>query len=878
MTEKMILWLEEITSRDHARVGSKALNLAEAARAGFSVPNGFCLTTAAYSQFITANELPPGMSALPGAGPQDARESALRLQSSIRAAPLSDRLAAAILSAYRTLTGGTRTGTGVAVRSSATAEDLAVASFAGQQATSLNVMGETALLRAVLDCWASLWSVQAVAYRVRVGFTAVPQMAVLVQTMVSAEAAGVAFSVDPMSGERAVVIEAAFGLGETVVSGRAAVDRYVVDPETGEEIQTATIAVKPQKRVLGAKGGVREIDVPAAMRGARVLSPEQAQRVADTATALAQHFRSPQDVEWSLADGILYVLQTRPITMSYSRFFTDVIPGNDYTWTSGFLSERFPRPVSPLGWSVIRQLLDELAFRDPLRYLGCPGVADLPVTKLYRGHPYVNMFVFQTLYKVFPELLLPEDAYRYFPEGRTELRHEVPYPRSLLDPRFLLSMLRHLLRRPMIWSPWHNYRIWSKFTERHQLLNQRLCATYESLRQDHTTPERIWEAITQAQDLNAELLSLHRWSLTLADLTYSLLRRLVRRWIGTQESQLLASQLMSGLPSKSLQMDLALRRMAELEGESRREAALELFLAEFGHRSFHLDLYYPTFADDPSQVTHLVRQLAEEGCRVRTDLAQLRACAWQNVESALGGGLVPTLKRAVLRQVTVLAQLYMPLREEQRFYWQKTLAIQRRLFSLMGQQMTNSGALSQPDHVFFLTKSELEAFILGHPCDDYTTLARDREQAFQRLQRDYDVAPSQAYPAFLRGTQPLSGLSREGEVQFTGQPVSAGLGRGRAVVCFSPKEFGKVSAGDVLVTRSVDPAWTPIFGLLSGLILERGGQLSHGAVVAREYGLPTVTGIPGITQLLRDGDTVLVDGLHGVVIKENAGAGQSSTV
>jgi pyruvate,water dikinase len=809
------------------------------------------------------------MSALSSEPLPQALQSARRLQDSIRAAPLSEQLAAVILSAYHRLGSKESHQTPVAVRSSATAEDLPLASFAGQQATSLNVRGETALLQAVRDCWASLWSPRAVVYRAQVGFTAMPQIAVLVQTMVRAEAAGVAFSEDPISAERTVVIEAAHGLGEAVVSGQADVDRYVVDPETRAEARPAFIA-KSHQPVPTAQRGLEQTDLPAVTRKARVLSPEQAQQVAQMTTALARHLGRPQDVEWALARNRLYVLQARPITSRASGFFTETIPGDSGIWTSGFLNERFPRPVSPLGWSVIRELLDELAFRDPLRYLGCPRVEELHVTKLYRGHPYVNVFVFQTLYKVFPELLLPEDAYRYFPDGKTELRHEVPYPRSMADPRFLLSMLRHLLCRPELWSPWHNHRAWSSFTHRHELLSQQLCATYESLRLNDEPPECIWEAISQAQDLNAELLALHRWSLTLADLTYSLLRRLLRRWVHTPDGELLAAQLVTGLPNKSLQMNRALRHMAGLDDESQRSAALEAFLTEFGHRSFCLDLYYPTFADDSTQVTHLVRGITERSKEPPTDLGAKRKHAMEQLNQALGAGPVAALKRAVLKHVVSLAQLYVPLREEQRFYWQKTLAIQRKLFLLLGQRMTDMGTLTRADRVFLLTKPELEAFALGQCCDNYAALAQDRQQAFERLQRDYDIAPAQAYPAFLRGNEPITHPAGQGEVHFRGQAVSAGLGRGQVVVCSSPAEFHKVRSGDVLVARSIDPAWTPVFGLLSALILEHGGQLSHGAVVAREYGLPTVTGIEGITQLLRDADTVLVDGLNGVVIKENA--------
>jgi pyruvate,water dikinase len=864
----MILWLEEITDQHQALVGSKALNLAKVSHAGFLVPDFFCVTTAAYAQFMTLSGLRDSAEALSSLPLQAALQSAQSIQEVIRDLALGEQLAEPILSAYCRLGQGAAVDTAVAVRSSATAEDLDVASFAGQQATRLNVGSETALLQAVLDCWASLWSLRAVSYRAQIGFTALPEIAVLIQKMVNPDTAGVAFSEDPITGKPTVVIEAAFGLGETVVSGHSGVDRYVADPGTGQEVGPPFVAPKTQKWTLAAQGGPQQIDLAAAKQDARVLTPQQVQRVAHIVTALAELFGRPQDAEWALAGDALYVLQTRPITSGGRSFFTDATPGDDHLWTSGFLNERFPRPVSPLGWSVIRELLDELAFRDPLRYLGCTGVDDLSVTKLYRGHPYVNVFVFQTLYKVFPDPLLPEDACRFFPQGKTELRHAVPYPRSLLDPRFLLSMARHLLPRFAGWSPWHNHRAWASFTERHELINQQLSVTRESLYRDAAPPERIWEAVVAAQELNRVLLSLHRWSLTLAELSYSLLRRMLQRWMGPQQGQEMATQLVTGLPNKSLEMNSALAGMAELKDESLRATALESFLMDFGHRSFHLDIYYPTFADDHSQVTDLVGQLTERSREQPTDLGAWRERTLPEIDKALGSGFVPALRRPLLRHVVGLAQRYMPMREDQRFYWQKTLAVLRKLFLLLGQRMADAGALNGADRVFFLTKQEIEAFALHETREGYASLADERQQRYQRLQRDYDAAPSQAYPAFLHGNQPMHSAPGEGEVTLKGQAVSAGLARGRVAVCFSPSEFDKVSAGDVLVARSIDPAWTPVFGLLGGLILEHGGQLSHGVVVAREYGLPTVTGIQGATQLLHDGDTVLVDGLTGVVIRE----------
>ena len=208
----------------------------------------------------------------------------------------------------------------------------------------------------------------------------------------------------------------------------------------------------------------------------------------------------------------------------------------------------------------------------------------------------------------------------------------------------------------------------------------------------------------------------------------------------------------------------------------------------------------------------------------------------------------------------------MPLREEQRFFWQKTLALQRHLFLRLAQHMVAQGLLEKCEHVFFLAIDEMRAYVNAQTdAQGYARLASTREQQFARLRQENDSAPAWSYPPFLHGNRPWETTARAQQGQFQGRAISPGLAQGRVVVVFTPEEFDKIRPGDVLVTRGIDPGWTPVFGLLSALVMEHGGQLSHGAVVAREYGLPTVAGIPGITQALHDGDAVIVDGLNGLV-------------
>lgn len=817
-----LLWLEEIGEAQRPLVGDKAANLAAMLRAGFPVPPSFCLTAALYGAVMCDQ----GPEALQG------QQMAEIIREYLVSAPLSSDIQTELRAAYELLRRQSPFGPRVALRFSATVENLTTTSFAGQGRTLLNVASFETLLDAIRLCWASLWEPGAQSY----GCTwegETPAMAVLVQIQVPVEASGVAFSLDPASGEAHVVIEAHAGPGEAVVGGRVQPTRYTVDRRTA--------------RSTGAEQGP--------------LTTAQAQELARLVLALEEHFGGPQDVEWSLHRGRFYLLQSRPITARPTGFFTSVLPDDDHLWTAGFLNERFPLPVSPLGWTVVRELLEELAFRDPLHYLGVRDAESWPITKLCWGHPYVNVRVFQTLYHPFPDLLLPEDAARYFPAGDTTLRRDAVYPCSWWDPRMLLSLARAFLRQPRLCSPWHCHHQWARFLPRHQAEMSALRQAAQDLKPDAEL-QAIWQLIERAQALNRQLLTLHRWSLTHAELWYSLLRRLIGVWIDPAQRTSLSSALVAEVPNKSVELDRVLRRLAAIREGSDFEAALGEFLAHYGHRSFSLDLYEPPFNVEPAQVLQLVGQL--RGASVQQPPSHPQE-ALSRARKALRRGMGGWLRWPLFQQVVHLARRYMGLREDQRFYWQQTLAQMRCLFLRLGRHLQAEGVLQAPEELFFATWEELRAHVAGEGHLDRGLLLRRRAE-FHHLRKKHRRAPTLHYLPFLRGNHPLEeGPLTLGTAVFQGQPVSPGLAQGPARVVTSPEQLSQVQAGEVLVAHSLDPGWTPVFGLVVGLVFERGGQLSHAAVVAREYGLPAVTAVPGIVQRIRTGQRLVVDGTSGLV-------------
>jgi pyruvate,water dikinase len=587
-----------------------------------------------------------------------------------------------------------------------------------------------------------------------------------------------------------------------------------------------------------------------------LLTIDQVQHIAQAVQTLERLFGQPQDVEWGFAKGRLHLFQSRPITRLAGSYYTDVIPGDNHLWTSGFLNERFAQPVSPLGWTLIRDLLEPLAFRQPLRYMGFRWPDQLPITKLYRGHPFVNLRVFQILYKPFPNWLLPEDARRYFPSGDTELRRQAAYPCCLFDPRFVAAMLWHFSRDPANWSPLHNARHWARFLRTHDQAMAGLGRQMDALNAGSAL-EAAWSVFTEAQDLNARLLAIHRWSLTDADLFYSLLRRMLACWLDEASGNELSARLVAGLPNKSVELNRALCNLIT-------DADWQAFLAAYGHRSFSLDIHAPTFAEQPDQIKPVAGDLNGR-LNIEARVAQ-RESARAEARRALWSQRWGWLKVRLFDWVLGHTQGHMVLREEQRFYWQKTLALQRRLILWIGHRLVARGWLKRPEDVFFATLAELLRAVAGEPFPP-RELAHRRSE-FSRLQQAFASAPHASYPGFLRGNQPVVEESSGRVATLRGQPVSPGLARGPARIATSPGQFDRILPGDILVTRGADPGWTPIFGRIAGLVMEVGGQLSHGAVVAREYGLPAVAGVARALDRLQDGQEIVVDGLSGIVTLE----------
>lgn len=805
------------------------------------MPDGFVVTTEAYARAVHIDDVLASTGA----------DLAAAARARVLAAPPPDELVAAVRDAYAALGAGA-----VAVRSSATAEDLPFASFAGQQDTFLNVSGADAVLDAIRRCWASLWNERAVAYREANGVDhRTVRLAVVVQRMVDAVVAGVLFTADPLTGRRRrAVIEAVSGLGERLVSGAANPDRFVVED-----------------------GAVLE-------RRGETLSDAQARELAATGRRVEARFGAPQDIEWAIDRGAeLWLVQSRPITTLYPLPPNAPDPARDLrVYFSANVAQGVFAPLTPMGLQAFRLLSSAIATlaglrpRDPVA--GVPIFIEagerlfLDVTELVRD-PLVR--------RVLPRM-----------GEQLEARSGALTERLVADPR-LAPRRRSALATLAIVAP------------RVARTGLPLHAARAFLRPDATrgrvarwadgfafpTPPPGATARERLATFERVLLETPpRLMPPLAGVifgglgSHALAGRLARDVATRAELQ----TVLRGLPhNPTTEMDLALWALAQrvradpaAAKQVREWPAVELaaayragtlpralqeglgsFLAAYGHRAVaEIDLGVPRWGEDPTHLLNAVANYLRLEPGVSSPDAQFARGA-QEAE-AMARGIVRRVARRsrvralALRALFRRARSLAGMREALKFHLVRLLAHARSLLWPVGEELARAGRIEAAADVFFLTLPDAYAALDGA---DVRGLVGVRRAAYARERRRRRV------PRILLsdGTEPeMEAVATEGAL--VGTPASPGLVTAAARVVMEP-HGARLEPGEILVAPSTDPGWTPLFLTAGGLVMEMGGMMSHGAVVAREYGIPAVVGVAGATERIATGDRVTVDGSAGTV-------------
>ncbi|HZR43073.1 MAG TPA: PEP/pyruvate-binding domain-containing protein [Ktedonobacteraceae bacterium] len=868
------------------QVGGKGASLARMAAAGLSVPPGFHITTAAYRCFVAENrlqeEILTAVSVASADDPATLEDASRQIGQLFAQGVMPGAIAVAVRQAYAELNGGNQP---VAVRSSATAEDLPEMSFAGQQETYLNMHGEAMVLDAVKRCWASLWTARAIGYRAR--YNIAPQdvsLAVVVQELVPADAAGILFTANPLTGVRdQAMINAAWGLGEAIVAGQVTPDTVIVD-KTSRKIIQQDISEKDVMTIRTPEG-THEEPVPADRRKQAVLTPEQAAELAHIGVQIEDLYGQPMDIEWALHDGRFFVVQARPITAlpdvsepaaesQEAQAAEWQLPNPKGLYTRNSVIELLPDPLSPLFATMALPRWNE-AMKTLLSHNDTGGWSSRVLGNLMSDY-----------------VLITINGYAYYDISAIKTQN---VKTLLMMPAIVSPFVRLLRTARQRWEQ-EGHPAYAKIVSRWENEDLRAVSATQLL-------DGVREIVDQTAQyyltIQSGILPAAYMSEALFTLFYN---KLVRRradppaqafvlgymsapiqaeqslydlaqWARTQEQLAEALSQMSSAQFTAAYQATQIPRVDEATwSEFRKRFAAHL--ERFGHTIYDLDFAKSVPADDPASLLETLKFFlsgkAQDPRRRQEATAAKREQAMQTILGRLKGG--PRL--ALFRRLVKWAQDLAPLREDALADAGLGWPIVRRMLQEIGRRLLQAHAIGTQDDVFWLTLDELQAAV--HALDNeqspaaYQAVIAERRAAWKRQSK---LTPPVALPAKggirfwgrdWSDVMPARAEQQAGDV-IKGIGASAGRVTGTARVIHGPDEFDQMRPGDILVARITTPAWTPLFALATGVITDVGGPLSHSSIVAREYHIPAVLGTGVATKRLSSGQRVTVDGDAGTV-------------
>ncbi|HKU51424.1 MAG TPA: PEP/pyruvate-binding domain-containing protein [Nitrospira sp.] len=866
MAHPFILPLSQCSDVD--LTGGKAVGLARLIATGFPVPRGFCITTEAYRQCLLTsgfieNEEWQKVCALSG----NAQASALAdCRTRIRQVETS-QLAVQCLLTLQTLSRPPNERW--AVRSSATNEDTAQTSFAGLYHTHLGV-ALSEIEAAVKDLWASPWEDYVVSYTARQSYKTPPRMAVVIQPMIDAQSAGVAYSIHPVTGRtNQVTINAVPGLAASLVDGTVKPDQYVV--EVAHEKQPIRILKRilahHSQRLMVSKDGLQVERLGGTTPIRSSLTDAQLFSLVRTTKDVEQAFGHPIDLEWAFDAGQLWLVQARPITTVRPSSLTN----DDCEWSRTNFKETLPELPSLLSLSFLERFMDRHILSH-YRRLGCRIPEGLTSVRVLRGRPYLNVTLFHMLVAQ-----LGGDPSLNAEQMGGEPLQTIPEVQPLNGATLARAG----------WMMWAEMRRVERCGPRVFQEMKDLAMTY---RREHILRLSVEELVPKLDRLGPWLEG--------RDVTFGIagsvgqclqiFSQFLPRWLGPDWRGLLNAALQGQGSVISAQQIL---RLAELTDIARDEPAAGTFLTsepwnpslfrealagtkllrafdrylnDYGHRAVgESDVMSPRLADNPEAILTIVRIQLIAGSPSRKSILsrqnKARTTALAHIKRRIGWRyhrwiILMWCYRRLCR--------FFALREANRHHLMYYSTAIRTLLMRLGERLVERELLQQVDDIFFLTIDDRADLLTGNT-RDWKAVIKAR-----RTEREHNAAV--AVPDTIRdwetaSEQSLTSDRSEGNGILSGTPISAGTVAGPVRVVRSVADWGKVMPGEILVVPVIDPGLAPLFGLVGGLIAEMGGTLSHGAIIAREYGLPTIANVEGAMARLADGQRITVDAGSGTI-------------
>ncbi|GFZ33168.1 phosphoenolpyruvate synthase [Clostridium zeae] len=880
MEKKYILFFDETDKNDLPLVGGKGANLGEMTLAGFPVPSGFCVTTESYKDFLHLNNLPEFIAQIiKAANIDNINEIGDQIRAKIQQSAIPEKVEQEIIKSFNKL--------GVdnyyAVRSSATAEDLAFASFAGQQDTYLNIMGKKALLDSVRNCWASLFTDRAILYRIqnKIEHEKV-HMSVVIQKMLLPEVSGIMFTADPISGHRKLIsIDASYGLGEALVSGLVSPDIYRYN-KSNSEIETKTIAEKKLAIMPIEGGGTKKIEITAEKATSQVLQDLQIKSLAELGMAIEKHYGCPQDIEWCLEDNKLYIVQSRAITSLFPM--PEPIPKDEalHAYVSFNHFQVMTNPISPLGIDMLRMIF-------PFDK-GARSAEDYRVIKSAAGRIYLDLsdiLQYKKPREVVSSFLKNADA--LMSQALKELISRPDFEAEIKKNKSSGKALRKFFK-PIVFKAVKNvtYRKPEGTVEFiKSYIDKRTKEAAKAINNAKQGIEKL-EAIYKSADFSDDFQVLLP-IMAPAMLSFKALEAQEEKLLGehkhvdiivkglegniTTEMGLLVGDLADMVRiSPDLIREFTnenyntlIDRINKLKDNEKFKKNFNNFIDIYDMRAAgEIDMAKDRWIENPEPLAKAIMSIvntSEEGIHRKEYKETIERAKKASAE------LIKEVeekhrkvKGKVVRRMVRVLRNYMPIREHPKYLIMKLILIYKKAFLEEASLLVEKGHLLEEKDVFYVGFWELYKAIKNN--NSLVELVKLRKEEYEHFNK---LTPPRLITS--DGEEIKAGYKRDNlpEGALPGMPVSSGVIEGIARVITDPSKTS-INKGEILVAPFTDPGWTPLFINAAGLVMEVGGLLTHGTVVAREYGIPAVVGITDATKKIKTGQKIRVDGNAGFVL------------
>lgn len=858
----MVLGFHEIEKSQLYLVGGKGLNLGELSKVyGIQVPEGFCITTEGYRKAIGQNETYHALLQQLTMLNADDRDQIGEISGKIRQTIIEAEIPSDVVETVTHYLSRFGEDHAYAVRSSATAEDLPHASFAGQQDTYLNIIGVDAILQHISKCWASLFTDRAVIYRIQNGFDHRHiYLSVIIQKMVFPQASGILFTADPMSGNRKQLsIDASFGLGEALVSGLVSADNYKVQ---GGEILDKRIAAKTLAIYGQKEGGTETRQIDPAQQKAQTLTDQQIVELERIGRQVEAYFGQPQDIEWCLADNTFYIVQSRPITTLYP--IPEANDQDNHVYLSVGHQQMMTDPIKPLGLSFYLLITPA-----PMRIAGGRLFIDIAprLTTTAGREALLKNLESDPLFIGAIENVIERNFVKLVPNDQTApipAKSNTDKPAAFEnDPAIVTDLIQR---------------------------NQASITALKQKIQMKSGAELFDFILEDIQELKRILFDPQSTAVFMSAINATFwINEHMNKWLGEKNA---ADTLSQSVPNNiTSEMGLALLDVADVirpypevidylqhatedhfldelvkfDGVREAREAIYDYLSKYGMRcTGEIDISRTRWSEKPLTLVPMIlsniKNFEPHESRRKFEQGRQEALAKeQELLNRLRQLPDGDQKADETKRMIDLVRNFIGYREYPKYGWVSRYFVYKQALLKEAERLVQAGVIHDVEDIYYLTFEELHEAVRTNMLDDRIISKRkDEYKVYEKLTPPRVITSD---GEMFRGSYKRGDLPADA---ILGLPVSSGVIEGRARVILN-MEDAALEEGDILVTAFTDPSWTPLFVSIKGLITEVGGLMTHGAVIAREYGLPAVVGVDHATKLIKDGQRIRVNGTEGYI-------------